>query len=112
MPTLCVLLNECPLHFSVAQQLIFSKDPIVLQNSPLVFSPRTIFQDPRKVRIQGLKPQTNKEFLGLFFESKKMSGGGDIENIDFNVGKNEAVITFSHKRGQFKDSKENNEMLQ
>ena len=58
----------------------------------------------RTVRVTGLKPTLSKDILEVYFESKKRSGGGDIEDIVIMTGKGEALITFEEPEGKRSDN--------
>ena len=49
---------------------------------------------PRAIRVQGIRKATSKEFLQLFFENRRKSGGGDVEHVDYDDREGIAVITF------------------
>ncbi|XP_033729448.1 formin-like protein 5, partial [Pecten maximus] len=46
------------------------------------------------IKVTGISPQTTEESLTYFFESKRKSGGGDIEDVDFRKESAMAIITF------------------
>ena len=49
---------------------------------------------PRAIHVQGICKDTSEEFLQLFFENRRKSGGGDIEHVDYHNEEGIAVITF------------------
>ena len=49
---------------------------------------------PRAIRVQGICKDTSEELLQLFFENRRKSGGGDLENVDYHNEEGIAVITF------------------
>ena len=51
---------------------------------------------PRAIRVQGILKDTSEEFLQLFFENRRKSGGGEIEHVDYDNDESIAVITFTN----------------
>ena len=49
---------------------------------------------PRAIRIQGIYKETSEEYLQIFFENRRKSGGGDVEHVDYENEEGIAVITF------------------
>lgn len=54
---------------------------------------------PSAVLVSDLPPGCTNEFLEMYFESKKKSGGGDVEKVEMFPDRNEAVITFESSDG-------------
>ncbi|XP_013388979.2 uncharacterized protein LOC106157780 [Lingula anatina] len=46
------------------------------------------------IRVHGFHQESTTESLTLFFENRKRSGGGPVQNITMNEDKTEALITF------------------
>ncbi|XP_013401660.1 poly [ADP-ribose] polymerase 14 isoform X2 [Lingula anatina] len=46
------------------------------------------------IRVRGFHQESTTESLTLFFENRKRSGGGPVQNITMNEDKTEALITF------------------
>ena len=53
----------------------------------------------RTILVRGIAPTTEKEVLRLFFQSKRRSQGGKIDNIVYTKSKGEATITFQKREG-------------
>ena len=53
----------------------------------------------RTVLVRGIALTTEKEVLRLFFQSKRRSQGGKIDNIVYTKSKGEATITFQKREG-------------
>ena len=53
----------------------------------------------RTVLVRGISPTTEKEVLRIFFQSKRRSQGGKIDNIVYTKSKGEATITFQKREG-------------
>ena len=53
-----------------------------------------------KLYVRGLSKETTESELVIYFQSKKKSGGGDIETIDLESDR--AVITFGEEGGKDK----------
>ena len=51
----------------------------------------------RKLLISGYPEGTTSEQLMMYFQSRKKSGGGDVEDIQLQEG--QAVITFQQEEG-------------
>ena len=55
---------------------------------------------PRNVVVvTGINQKTEKETLKMWFENKKRSSGGPVDNIDYKRFKHEATITFRNVEG-------------
>ncbi|XP_072025000.1 protein mono-ADP-ribosyltransferase PARP14-like [Amphiura filiformis] len=46
--------------------------------------------------VQGITESIDEDFLMVYFENVKRSGGGEIENVEMNPSKNSATITFKN----------------
>lgn len=53
----------------------------------------------RMVLVKGITSDMSKDALELFFENRKKSGGGEIENTTIDLKKGEAVIEFKSSKG-------------
>ena len=53
----------------------------------------------RVVTVKCISPQTTKDALLNFFENKRRSGGGEIEDIQYNQDEGFADITFCSPEG-------------
>ncbi|KAL3863575.1 hypothetical protein ACJMK2_005326 [Sinanodonta woodiana] len=51
-------------------------------------------ETPRMIRVCGIAKSISKDALEMFFENTRKSGGGDIENLEWERKKGEAFITF------------------
>lgn len=54
----------------------------------------------RTIEVTGLTPSITNQILQRFFSKKKRSGGGPIENIDFDESDDKARITFHSQEGR------------
>ncbi|XP_069138957.1 uncharacterized protein [Argopecten irradians] len=70
---------------------VLQKSPLSLDNKQIVVE-RFKEEASRMIKVTGIPRQTTEENLTLFFENKRMSGGGDIAKVDFN--REWAIITF------------------
>ena len=59
-------------------------------------------EKPRSILIEGLKLNIEKDMLELFFESKRHSGGGEIEEIKMYQKTGRAIIRFVNSAGRSK----------
>ncbi|KAI0221556.1 hypothetical protein LSAT2_027126 [Lamellibrachia satsuma] len=55
---------------------------------PVSLAPRNV------VLVRGINQKTTKGLLTMFFQSKKRSGGGPLENVDYRIFRHEATLTF------------------
>ncbi|KAI0210543.1 hypothetical protein LSAT2_004740 [Lamellibrachia satsuma] len=46
------------------------------------------------ILVSGIKQTTDEEVLKLFFENRRRSGGGPVQNVDYRKSTGRAVITF------------------
>ena len=53
------------------------------------------------VVVHGIPMKANSEFVKLFFESKRQSGGGHTTHVDYAEGTGEAVVTFANAAGKW-----------
>lgn len=52
-----------------------------------------------RILVTGLPGGTTKTQLTIYFQSQRDSGGGDVKNIDIDVDRGQAVITFEEVEG-------------
>lgn len=50
-------------------------------------------------RVTGIPDQSTSDYVKLFFENKRLSGGGPVQNVENIPGGKEAVITFEQAAG-------------
>ena len=53
--------------------------------------------------VMNIPPSIDREYIEMYFESQRRSGGGDIEDIRFYREENTAVITYEEKTCKFED---------
>ena len=53
------------------------------------------------VEVKGLDADTNEETIQLYFENKRRSGGGPVEELKYKQGSGVATITFKEAEGEF-----------
>jgi len=51
------------------------------------------------IEVRDLAPDITKHTLSLFFENRKRSGGGQIEDMTFSAEEHRAIITFASPEG-------------
>ena len=51
------------------------------------------------IEVSGIPETTSEEFLRMYFENKKRSGGGDIKTMTYDKQEGVATITFSDSSG-------------
>ena len=54
----------------------------------------------RTIQVAGLPANTNEEWIWLYFENKRRSGGGEVENVDFRRDAGVAFVTFKDADGK------------
>src|SRR6218665_112844 len=54
---------------------------------------------PNTIEVSGIPETTSEEFLKMYFENKKRSGGGDIKTMTYDKLEGVATITFSDPSG-------------
>ena len=59
------------------------------------------FCQPKAVKVSGFSHQISKDYLSVFFESRHISGGGDIEHMEYDDSDGTAVITFEEADSKF-----------
>ncbi len=52
------------------------------------------------IEVYGVKKKTSEETLHMFFQSRRRSGGGPIEQLWFNKENNSYMITFKDRQGE------------
>lgn len=66
--------------------------------------------DDRVLEVQGIPLGTSRQMVELFFESAKQSGGGVIENLNYDSD-GHALITFENRQGSSSPHQETNDCL-
>lgn len=56
------------------------------------------------VKVTNLPPKISKEQIELFFESRKKSGSGEFEKVDYDEATHCAVVWFKDPEGQLKNA--------
>ena len=60
-----------------------------------------LFLGPKKIHVRNIARTSSKDSLTLYFESKRnFRRELSVEEVDYEQGKGEAVITFKHVEGQ------------
>ena len=78
-------------------QRVVDRSPHTLAQCTLKVTPFVV--EPM-VRISGINETMSEDFLQLFFESEKRSGGGETKEIDIFVALQMAIITFENEEGK------------
>jgi len=52
------------------------------------------------IEVSGISLNTTEYFVRMYFESEKVSGGGDISSMQFNREEGTATITFADPMGK------------
>ncbi len=91
---------QYPLNLEGAQLMIQRYTPQSPNNTPQPPPATQQPPDPRRVVVDNIDPGAINEYLILFFENRKRSGGGEIENVYIDHGKGRAVIVFKEAEGK------------
>ena len=67
--------------------------------APSVVSPQ------RVVQVSGLPKSVSRDFLELYFENKKRSGGDTLVDLKYDDGEEEAFLTYETDEGTNKHAK-------
>ena len=51
------------------------------------------------VEVSGIPVATSEEYLRMYFESEKRSGGGELVHLQYSVTEGTATVTFKDHRG-------------
>ena len=62
--------------------------------------PDTCKKDGKTVMVTGLATKTTEDSILNYFENKRRSGGGEVENVDFQHDKGVAFVTFEDANGE------------
>ena len=52
------------------------------------------------IKVTNIPPNTSQDALEFFFENRRRSGGGPIEELEYDPDTKSAVITFEDPEGQ------------
>ena len=56
-------------------------------------------RDGTTIEVRGLDPSTTGETIEMFFENEHRSGGGDVDNVQFDPDTHVAYVTFHSRDG-------------
>ena len=56
---------------------------------------------PKAVKVSGISSEMSKELLRLVFENRHVTGGGDIEHLEYDDKDGTAVIMFQEADSKF-----------
>ena len=57
---------------------------------------------PRTVEVSGIPVATSQDYLRMYFESEKRSGGGELAHLQYNQTEGTATITFHDHAGKLR----------
>ena len=52
-----------------------------------------------RILVTGLPDGTTVKDLTIYFQSTRDSGGGDVKNIDIDIDRRQAIVTFEDTEG-------------
>ena len=55
--------------------------------------------DGKTIEVHGLNPSSSRDAIELFFESKRRSGGGTVEQVEIDTVNSIAFVTFESPEG-------------
>ena len=58
---------------------------------------------PRAVQVTGIASDTSREFLTLLFENQRKSGGGEIDELEYDNSTGTAIVTFTDPESKYGD---------
>ena len=82
--------------FVVAENVL-SRPELTLEGATLEVSPAQDEWDGKTIEVCGLKPSTTDDGILMFFESKRRSGGDEVDKVQRDMDK--AVLTFKNSGG-------------
>lgn len=74
---------------------------------PIVKPPLTVVTDssvpefPNTIEVSGIPEKTSEDFLRMYFENKRRSGGSEVKAMNYRPEEGIATITFSDPGGVF-----------
>jgi hypothetical protein len=100
-------------------KVALERKKFTLQGKTVTFHPHTQSQavdkgesvDTEPIRtllLTGFKPNTDRNKLTYFLETKRKSGGGDIADLVYNDDEQCAIVTFIHEEGKSDIAKKSN----
>ena len=54
-----------------------------------------------RIKLTNLPPNVRKDFVKLFMENKRSSGGGDVTSFELDEGGKTAVVEFKDPTGEY-----------
>jgi len=72
-----------------------SRDSKVTRRTPKDVSPI-----PTTVEVSGIPESTSEDYLKMYFESERRSGGGEVVHLQYNQTQRTAVVTFLNQTGR------------
>jgi len=54
------------------------------------------------VEVSGIPVATSEEYLKMYFESEKRSGGGELVHLQYSQAEGTATVTFKHHTGKMR----------
>ena len=56
---------------------------------------------PKAIKVEGIPNDTSEEYLSMIFENRRRSGGGEIEQLDYDTEEHTAVIVFNEADSEY-----------
>ena len=58
-------------------------------------------QSIKMIKVSKIPEGSSEDSIRFFFENKRKSGGGDIEDLDYDMENHTAIITFEEDEGLY-----------
>ena len=91
-------------HYLPAVDIVLNKRPITIEDTELKVDEYEPFpQIPllNTIRVTGLPPQVDLDFLQFYFKNTAKSGGDESANVSYNDGETFARVTFETEDGMY-----------
>ncbi len=92
--------SESPLKLQGARLTIQRYTPQSANNISHIAPPTPQPPDPRCVVVDNIDPDATREYLMMFFQNEKRSGGGEVDKVYIDHGKGRAIVTFKEAEGK------------
>ena len=78
---------------------ILRRHDLTLEGATLEVSPTEDVWDGKSIKVCGLTPSTTHDGILMFFESKRRSGGDEVDKVQRDMDKTVARVTFKNSGG-------------
>ncbi len=106
--------TDCGVTITVAHRVLkcASESPLKLEGARLMiqrYTPQSASNishvtlqppDPRRVVVDNIDHDATREYLMMFFQNEKRSGGGEVDKVYIDHDKGRAIVTFKEAEGK------------